>query len=75
VESFCSIDDHLPDGFYDAGRDMPFMSLEYERSLGLYAREVILLDRSVLVSISNMVPVEYVLCSKYSLSFLTQRKR
>ncbi|GJM96571.1 hypothetical protein PR202_ga13422 [Eleusine coracana subsp. coracana] len=40
------IDDHLPDGFYDAGRDMPFMSLEeYERSLGLYAREVILLDR------------------------------
>lgn len=46
VESFCSIDDHLPDGFYDAGRDMPFMSLEeYERSLGLYAREVILLDR------------------------------
>ncbi|OEL26809.1 hypothetical protein BAE44_0012172 [Dichanthelium oligosanthes] len=46
VESFCSIDDRLPDGFYDAGRDMPFMSLEeYERSLGLYAREVILLDR------------------------------
>ncbi|KAL6894071.1 hypothetical protein ACP4OV_008169 [Aristida adscensionis] len=46
VESFCSIDDHLPDGFYDAGRDMPFMSLdEYERSLGLNAREVILLDR------------------------------
>jgi hypothetical protein len=78
VESFCSIDDHLPDGFYDAGRDMPFMSLEeYERSLGLYAREVILLDRSVLVSISNMVPVEYVLCScsKYSLFLFTQRKR
>ncbi|KAJ1293648.1 hypothetical protein BS78_01G084600 [Paspalum vaginatum] len=46
VESFCSIDDRLPDGFYDAGRDMPFMSLEkYERSLGLHAREVILLDR------------------------------
>ncbi|KAG8098120.1 hypothetical protein GUJ93_ZPchr0013g36210 [Zizania palustris] len=46
VESFCSIDDHLPDGFYDAGRDMPFMPLEeYERSIGLYAREVILLDR------------------------------
>ncbi|TVU45084.1 hypothetical protein EJB05_04555 [Eragrostis curvula] len=46
VESFCSIDDHLPDGFYDAGRDMPFMSLEgYERSFGLNAREVILLDR------------------------------
>ncbi|EEC76163.1 hypothetical protein OsI_13471 [Oryza sativa Indica Group] len=46
VQSFCSIDDHLPDGFYDAGRDMPFMPLEeYERSIGLYAREVILLDR------------------------------
>jgi hypothetical protein len=52
VESFCSIDDHLPDGFYDAGRDMPFMSLEeYERSLGLYAREVILLDRLVPIPI------------------------
>lgn len=52
VESFCSIDDHLPDGFYDAGRDMPFMPLEeYERSLGLYAREVILLDRLVPITI------------------------
>lgn len=52
VESFCSIDDHLPDGFYDAGRDMPFMPLEeYERSLGLYAREVILLDRLVPIPI------------------------
>ena len=52
VESFCSIDDHLPDGFYDAGRDMPFMSLEeYKRSLGLYAREVILLDRLVPIHI------------------------
>jgi hypothetical protein len=75
VESFCSIDDHLPDGFYDAGRDMPFMSLEeYERSLGLYAREVILLDRSVLISIHNMLRFAYVLCSKYFFC-LTQRKR
>lgn len=46
TESFCSIDDHLPDGFYDAGRDRPFMSLEeYEQSLCLDSREVILLDR------------------------------
>ncbi|KAJ0981615.1 hypothetical protein J5N97_009870 [Dioscorea zingiberensis] len=46
TESFCSINDHLPDGFYDAGRDRPFMSLhEYEQSLCLDSREVILLDR------------------------------
>jgi len=46
TESFCSIDDHLPDGFYDAGRDRPFMSLEeYEQSLCVDSREVILLDR------------------------------
>ncbi|XP_010917626.1 uncharacterized protein [Elaeis guineensis] len=46
TESFCSIDDHLPDGFYDAGRDRPFMSLQdYEQSLCLDSREVILLDR------------------------------
>jgi hypothetical protein len=69
VESFCSIDDHLPDGFYDAGRDMPFLPLEeYERSLGLYEREVILLDRSVLISIHNMLWFAYVLCSQYFLS-------
>ncbi|ONK60514.1 uncharacterized protein A4U43_C08F19290 [Asparagus officinalis] len=46
TDSFCSIDDYLPDGFYDAGRDRLFMSLdEYERSLCLDSREVILLDR------------------------------
>lgn len=46
TESFCSIDDHLPDGFFDAGRDRPFMSLEeHEKSLCLDSREVILLDR------------------------------
>uniref|UniRef100_A0A7C8ZJJ6 Protein kinase domain-containing protein n=2 Tax=Opuntia streptacantha TaxID=393608 RepID=A0A7C8ZJJ6_OPUST len=44
--SFCSIKDHLPDGFYDAGRDRPFMSLgDYEQTLELDSREVILLDR------------------------------
>lgn len=44
--SFCSIDDHLPDGFYDAGRDRPFMPLRsYEQILHLDSREVILLDR------------------------------
>ncbi|XP_010259155.1 PREDICTED: uncharacterized protein LOC104598673 [Nelumbo nucifera] len=44
--SFCSIDDRLPDGFYDAGRDRPFMPLEnYEQALCLDSREVILVDR------------------------------
>ncbi|XAR57290.1 hypothetical protein NMG60_11025370 [Bertholletia excelsa] len=44
--SFCSIDDYLPDGFYDAGRDRPFMPLRsYEQNLHIDSREVILLDR------------------------------
>ncbi|KAK9287821.1 hypothetical protein L1049_016263 [Liquidambar formosana] len=44
--SFCSIEDHLPDGFYDAGRDRPFMHLRsYEQTLHLDSREVILVDR------------------------------
>lgn len=46
VESFCSIEDHLPDGFYDAGRDRPFKLLqEYEQCVCIDSREVILLDR------------------------------
>uniref|UniRef100_A0A803NAG5 Protein kinase domain-containing protein n=1 Tax=Chenopodium quinoa TaxID=63459 RepID=A0A803NAG5_CHEQI len=44
--SFCGVKDHLPDGFYDAGRDRPFMSLrDYEQNLEIHSREVILLDR------------------------------
>ncbi|KAK4258014.1 hypothetical protein QN277_007527 [Acacia crassicarpa] len=44
--SFCGTEDHLPDGFYDAGRDRPFMPLEsYEQNQGFASREVILLDR------------------------------
>lgn len=44
--SLCDIEDHLPDGFYDAGRDRPFMSLgDYEQNLDFDSREVILLDR------------------------------
>ncbi|XP_011027240.1 PREDICTED: uncharacterized protein LOC105127583 isoform X1 [Populus euphratica] len=44
--SFCSIEDRLPDGFYDAGRDRPFMPLRrFEQILPLDSREVILLDR------------------------------
>ncbi|XWS21305.1 hypothetical protein CRYUN_Cryun30bG0044300 [Craigia yunnanensis] len=44
--SFCSIKEQIPDGFYDAGRDRLFMSLEnYERILHLDSREVILADR------------------------------
>ncbi|PIA31625.1 hypothetical protein AQUCO_04900137v1 [Aquilegia coerulea] len=46
TESFCSIYDRLPDGFYDVGRNRPFMPLEsYEESLCLDSREVILVDR------------------------------
>lgn len=44
--SFCEIEDRLPDGFYDAGREQPFMSLQrYEQILQLDSREVILVDR------------------------------
>ncbi|XP_042517260.1 uncharacterized protein LOC122091404 isoform X2 [Macadamia integrifolia] len=45
TESFCSIDDRIPDGFYDAGRDRPFMSLQSYESLCRDSREVILVDR------------------------------
>ncbi|XP_050372064.1 uncharacterized protein LOC126789986 [Argentina anserina] len=44
--SFCGAEDHIPDGFYDAGRDRPFMPLEsYEQIFHLDSREVILVDR------------------------------
>ncbi|KAH6821620.1 Leucine-rich repeat protein kinase family protein [Perilla frutescens var. hirtella] len=44
--SFCGAEDHLPDGFYDAGRDRPFMPLpSYEKNTQVHSREVILLDR------------------------------
>ncbi|KAI3469629.1 hypothetical protein Pfo_026292 [Paulownia fortunei] len=44
--SFCGVGDCLPDGFYDAGRDRPFMPLaSYEKNLYVNSREVILLDR------------------------------
>nr|XP_008391011.2 uncharacterized protein LOC103453242 [Malus domestica]XP_028947697.1 uncharacterized protein LOC103453242 [Malus domestica] len=44
--SVCSTEDHLSDGFYDAGRDRPFMPLElYEEKFHLDSREVILVDR------------------------------
>ncbi|KAA8527650.1 hypothetical protein F0562_034955 [Nyssa sinensis] len=44
--SFCSIEDCLSDGFYDAGRDRPFLPLKiYEQNLNLDSREVIVVDR------------------------------
>lgn len=44
--SFCGAQDCLPDGFYDAGRDRPFMPLpSYEKNTYVNSREVILLDR------------------------------
>jgi hypothetical protein len=47
--SFCGTEDHLSDGFYDAGRDRPFMPLEsYEQNQCLASREVILLDRLII---------------------------
>lgn len=46
--SLCSIEDRLPDGFYDAGRDRPFMQLTgYEQTPHLDSREVILVDRFI----------------------------
>lgn len=44
--SFVGVADHLPDGFYDVGRDRPFMPLaSYEKNPHSSLREVILLDR------------------------------
>ncbi|XVF66601.1 hypothetical protein PTKIN_Ptkin10aG0050600 [Pterospermum kingtungense] len=44
--SFCGTEDYLPDGFFDAGRDRPFMPLSsYEQIFQLDSREVILVDR------------------------------
>ncbi|XP_050372713.1 uncharacterized protein LOC126790504 [Argentina anserina] len=43
--SFCSIEDSLQDGFFDAGRDRPFMPLEsYDENFSLDSREVIFVD-------------------------------
>ncbi|CAN6462951.1 unnamed protein product [Victoria cruziana] len=45
-ESFCGVNDYLPDGFYDAGRGRPFMPLEnYDKGFCLHSREVIVVDR------------------------------
>lgn len=44
--SFCSFEDCLPDGFFDAGRERPFLPLrDYEQNYHLDSREVILVDR------------------------------
>ncbi|CAB4292137.1 unnamed protein product [Prunus armeniaca] len=44
--SFCSTEDDLSEGFYDAGRDRPFMPLEvYEQNFHLDSREVLLVDK------------------------------
>ncbi|KAG0621501.1 hypothetical protein M758_3G025100 [Ceratodon purpureus] len=46
-ESFCGFNERLPDGFYDAGRDRPFSSLEdlEKEQPSFNSREVILVDR------------------------------
>ncbi|KAI5347811.1 hypothetical protein L3X38_000698 [Prunus dulcis] len=44
--SFCSTEDSLSEGFYDAGRDRPFMPLEvYEQNFHLDSHEVFLVDK------------------------------
>lgn len=44
--SLCSIEDCLQDGFFDAGRDRPFMPLRnYDQSFHIDSREVIIVDR------------------------------
>ncbi|KAI4369654.1 hypothetical protein MLD38_018075 [Melastoma candidum] len=44
--SICGVEDYLPDGFYDGGRDQHFMPLNsYEEKLHPDSREVILMDR------------------------------
>ncbi|XWS53909.1 hypothetical protein CRYUN_Cryun10bG0040900 [Craigia yunnanensis] len=43
---FCGTEDRLPDGFFDAGRERPFMPLSsYEQFFHLDSREVILVYR------------------------------
>ncbi len=46
-ESFCGFNDRLPDGFYDAGRDRQFCSLDVleKEQPSFDSREVILVDR------------------------------
>jgi hypothetical protein len=46
-ESFCGFNDRLPDGFYDAGRDRQFCSLDVleKEQPSFHSREVILVDR------------------------------
>ncbi|KAF3785702.1 cAMP-dependent protein kinase type 1 [Nymphaea thermarum] len=45
-ESFCGVNDRLPDGFYDAGRGRPFMPLENcDQGFCVDSREIILVDR------------------------------
>lgn len=65
IESFCGVNDHLPDGFYDAGRDRPFKPLiNFEKeNLCLDSREVILVDRkrdeeldAIALSAQNLFP-------------------
>lgn len=65
--SICSVEDCLPDGFYDAGRDRPFMPLRnYDQSFHLDSREVILVDRLFYTRILCSL----VLVSGYRVAFL-----
>lgn len=60
--SFCGTEDHLLDGFYDAGRDRPFLPLEsYEQNQCFASREVILIDRFIITTTS----ICYIICLGY----------
>uniref|UniRef100_A0A6V7QQN9 Protein kinase domain-containing protein n=1 Tax=Ananas comosus var. bracteatus TaxID=296719 RepID=A0A6V7QQN9_ANACO len=75
IESFCSVDDHLPDGFYDAGRDRPFMSIQdYEQSFSLGSREIILLDREEDEELDAIVYSAQLLLSSLSRPSLAERE-
>ncbi|KAL6007269.1 hypothetical protein ACLOJK_032765 [Asimina triloba] len=69
TESFCGSNDRMPDGFYDAGRDRPFMPLHsYEQSLPLSSREVILVDRKRDEELDAIVLTTQMLMSSLKLS-------
>ncbi|XP_058105389.1 uncharacterized protein LOC131248899 [Magnolia sinica] len=69
TESFCSSNDHMPDGFYDAGRDRPFMPLRsYDQSPCPGSREVILVDRETDEELDAIALTAQVLASSLKLS-------
>ncbi|KAL3740509.1 hypothetical protein ACJRO7_021741 [Eucalyptus globulus] len=79
--SFCGVEDYLPDGFYDAGRDQPFMPLSSsERNLPIDSREVILVDRdrdevldAVTLSVQGLVTDHFGGCDRNAIIERTRK--